>query len=336
MKRVALYTNSSSLNDATRHYIDIINKAASDLGYFFFITESINEIKFSDVILTIYPNNFLKALLLRPFSKTLFWSQGIEPEESWLRENNYFKYYIKNIIEYIALKLSGIQFLVSKTMLNHYKDKYGISLVNYEIMPCYNLQYDKDTNINISRYDNPSFVYAGSLSAWQNIDETLQVYKHIENVIPDASLTLLTEESEKAYSLIKLYKIQNAKIRYVSIKDLNNELLKYKYGFLLRQDIKVNHVATPTKMNSYLASGVIPVYKDVIKDFSKNINLYNFNIRLKANDSIQEMANTIISFEKSLNDFTDLNLHIKNIFNYYFNDDKYIKKIKIRLKNYLS
>ena len=136
MKRVALYINSSSLNDATSHYIDIIDKAASDLGYISYITDSINDISFNDIILTIVPNNFLKALLMRPFCKTLFWSQGIEPEESWLRENNLFKYYAKNIIEYTALRFSGMQFLVSESMLNHYKDKYGINLSNYQIRLC--------------------------------------------------------------------------------------------------------------------------------------------------------------------------------------------------------
>ena len=336
MKRVVLYTNSSSVNDATRHYIDTINKAVSDIGYTFYFSESIKNIKFNDIILTIVPNNFLKALLLRPFSKTLFWSQGIEPEECWLRENNFLKYYVKNIIEYVSLRFSGMQFLVSEAMQYHYKDKYGINFANFQIMPCYNLHHLQATNLNLAKYDSPTFVYAGSLSAWQNIDETLQVYKHIENTIPEATLTLLTEEKIKAQALIKQYDIQNAKVRYVSLNNLNEELLKYKYGFLLRKDIKVNHVSTPTKMNSYLSSGVIPVYTDAIKDFLKHINLNNFNLRLKSSDSVEEMANTIISFENNERDFTDLDSHIKNIFNDYFNDKKYIEQIKIKLQNYLS
>ena len=61
MKRVVLYSNSSSVNDATRHYIDTINKAVSDLGYTFYFSESIKNIKFNDIILTIVPNNFFKA-----------------------------------------------------------------------------------------------------------------------------------------------------------------------------------------------------------------------------------------------------------------------------------
>ena len=203
-------------------------------------------------------------------------------------------------------------------------------------MPCYNLHHKKAINLNLEKYDSPTFVYAGSLSAWQNIDETLQVYKQIENIIPEATLTLLTEEKIKAQALIKQNDIQNAQVRYVSLNNLNEELLKFKYGFLLRKDIRVNNVSTPTKMNSYLSSGVIPVYTDAIKDFLKHINLNNFNLRLKSSDSIEEMANTVISFEHNERDFTDLNSHIKNIFNDYFNDKKYIEQIKIKLKSYLS
>ena len=97
----------------------------------FYFSESIKNIKFNDIILTIVPNNFFKALLLRPFSKTLFWSQGIEPEECWLRENNFLNCYAKNIIEYVSLRFSGMQFLVSEAMQNHYKDKYGINFANF-------------------------------------------------------------------------------------------------------------------------------------------------------------------------------------------------------------
>ena len=36
----------------------------------------------------------------------------------------------------------------------------------------------------------PIFVYAGSLSVWQNFEETLKIFKLIEDRIPSATLTL--------------------------------------------------------------------------------------------------------------------------------------------------
>ena len=42
-----------------------------------------------------------------------------------------------------------------------------------------------------------------------------------------------------------------------------------KFGFCLREDDKVNRVATPTKLSNYVASGVIPIYSKYLEDFEK-------------------------------------------------------------------
>ena len=252
-----------------------------------------------------------------------------------MRENNFYKFHTKNLIEYIALKFSGIKFFVSKSMLNHYKDKYRLNFENYEIIPCFNLNYEKTDNLSLKRYENPSFVYAGSLSVWQNFEETLKIFKLIEDRIPSATLTLLTEENEKALSLINQYELKNIMVKYVSLNNLNKELLKHKYGFLLRKDTKVNNVATPTKMNSYLACGVIPIYSDVIKDYSTNINLGNYDLKMKATDSVEDIARKIIDFENLEKDFSHLDTYIKKIFSDYYNQNKYIHNISQRLKNFL-
>ena len=336
MKRVTLYTHPSSLNEATSCYIDNIKRAAINIGYDFKISESITSIKDTDVIFTITSNNFIKAFFLKPFSKTLFWSQGIEPEESFMRENNFYKFYAKNLIEYIALKFSGIKFFVSESMLNHYKNKYGLIFENYEIIPCFNLNYEKPDNLSLKRYENPSFVYAGSLCIWQNFEETLKVFKLIQDRIPSATLTLLTKENEKAFNIINQYELKNVVVKYVSLNDLNKELLKHKYGFLLRKDTKVNNVATPTKMNSYLACGVIPIFSDSIKDYAININLGNYDLKMKATDSVEDIARKIIDFENLEKDFSHLDGCIKKIFSDYYNQKKYIHNISQRLKNFLS
>ena len=336
MNRIVLYINPKSLNDATRHYIEIVNRAATELGFFFVITESINNIKFGDIIFTITTNNYIKGFFLRPFCKTIFWSQGIDPEESMMREKNIFKYYLKSLIEYIVLSLPSFKLFVSKAMLNHYKYKYNFNDKNYTTMPCFNLHYSEPLQKNLNRYENPSFVYAGSLSIWQNIDETLQVYKCIENEIKNSTLTLLTEEIEKANNLLKEHNIKSAHVKYVDLQDLNNELLEYKYGFLLRSDNLVNNVATPTKMNSYLACGLVPIFTDAITEYKDKINLKDFTLKMSSDLSIEGMAKKISDFEKSKKDFSGLDIEIKKIFDEYYNDNRYIKEIKVGLKEYLS
>ena len=336
MKRVVLYTNPKSLNDATSHYIEIVNRAATELGFVFLITQSINNIKFGDIIFTITTNNYIKGFFLRPFCKTIFWSQGIDPEESMMREKNIFKYYLKSLIEYIVLSLPSFKLFVSEAMLKHYKYKYNFKNKNYITMPCYNLQCSESLQKNLKKYENPSFVYAGSLSIWQNIDETLQVYKSLEDKIQNSTLTLLTEEIEKAKNLVQEHNLKSAHVKYVDLQDLNNELLKYKYGFLLRSDNLVNNVATPTKMNSYLACGIVPIFTDAITDYKNKINLKDFSLKMSSDLSIDEIAKKIIDFESSKKDFSVFHIKIKKIFEEYYNDNRYIKEIKAGLKEYLS
>ena len=75
----------------------------------------------------------MKGLIFRPFSKKIFWSQGIDPEESMMREKNKFKYYLKSLIEFIVLRLPSFKLFVSKAMLDHYKFKYNFNDKNYVI-----------------------------------------------------------------------------------------------------------------------------------------------------------------------------------------------------------
>ena len=335
MKRITLYLDPRSLNDATSYYINLLKRASTELGHNFKISKNIFDIKSTDVIMTITTNHFIKGLLYRPFSKKIFWSQGIDPEESMMRENNLLKYYLKSFIEYIVLSLPSFKLFISRAMLNHYEQKYNFADKNYMIMPCYNLNYNEPFKKNLKRYQNPSFVYAGSLSIWQNIEETLQIYKFIEDKIHNATLTLLTKENEKATDLIKKYDIKSANVKYVDLKNLNDELLKYKYGFLIRKDNLVNNVATPTKMNSYLASGLVPIFTNAITDFKDNINLNGFSLRMRSGSSIKEIGEKIIDFEDSKIDFSDFDIEIKKVFNEYYNDNKYIEQIKVRLKEYL-
>ena len=335
MKRITLYLDPRSLNDATSYYINLLKRASTELGHNFKISNNISDTKNTDVIMTITTNHFIKGLVFRPFSKKIFWSQGIDPEESMMRENNLLKYYLKSFIEYIVLSLPSFKLFISSAMLNHYEQKYNFADKNYMIMPCYNLHYSEPLKKNLNRYQNPSFVYAGSLSVWQNIEETLQIYKFIESKIHNATLTLLTKENEKAKKLIKKYDIKCANVKYVDLKNLNSELLKYKYGFLIRKDNLVNNVATPTKMNSYLACGLVPIFTNAITDYKDNINLNGFSLRMRSDSSIEEIAEKIIDFENSKTDFSDFDIEIKKVFNEYYNDNKYIEKIKVRLKEYL-
>jgi hypothetical protein len=309
-------------NDATDYYLKIIARAISKKGDIVEKANSIQSIAKGDIVITISPKAFFKVWLYNKKQHIIHWFQGITPEETFLIfENNlsrFPRYLIHSFLEQFILRRAVFIFFVSDAMREFYRKKYNYGKSNYFIMPCFNQKLDICC-FNKERYLISSFVYAGSLDKWQCIDETLILFKKIKTLMPDSNLTLLTKETEQAIELINKYNLKDVHVKYVPYYNLNQELQKYKFGFLIRKDIAINNVATPTKMNSYMANGVIPVYYPVIIDFVKVLSQCNYIVKLT--DDLNVFRNfDNIDVEKMLSEY-------KFIFDIYYNEDNYINLI---------
>ena len=64
--------------------------------------------------------------------------------------------------------------------------------------------------------------------------------KEIHALFPQATLTILTKEKEKAASLCHKYGVK-AEIKFVPSSELQQVLGAYKYGFIVRDDIAVKY-----------------------------------------------------------------------------------------------
>lgn len=333
--KIVFYHDKRSVNDATMYYLSLIEKAFVSLGgenihYCTKLPRLAREV----IILTITERYFLRAKFRNPFNKTIFWDQGVAPEEYVMGGGGtLIKYWLKNLLEYIAIKSSNLLFVISANMLDHLKGKYKYPGKNYIIMPCYNLNYEAGLSLRTKeRYLNPRFVYAGNVAKWQCITEILQIFRYIEKHLPNATLTILTKDEEQICPLIRKYEIKNIEIKYIKLELLQAELQKYKYGFLIRQDSIVNNVATPTKMNSYLASSVIPIYTNALYSFARHIRLEDYNLCLDAKSSVIEMAKTILDFEQNvLIDPAKFDKLLIDIFDKYYNDELYLNQIENKL-----
>lgn len=332
--KINFYLPEKSLNDATIYYTELIKKAFNENN---FEIKSFSNTNFkynnSDFFFTIRVRDFINLYKKTRSKKIIMWFQGISPEE-YLMINNYsfkskFIYYIFSILERITLKISYFNFFVSNKMKEHYSEKYNQKIDNDCIIPCYNKHLNKEYFKSEIKKEL-SFVYAGSLYSWQCFEKTVQLYKEIERKDSKASLTILTKEIDEAKVILKKYKVKNYNVLYVSLDALDAELSKYQYGFLIRDNHPINNVSTPTKMNSYLAVGLIPIYTDVIYSFNENLNLLNFEIKFTFKQNIVDVANKIIENSKHINynDFYDI--CAKNFLEYY--DDSFnILKIKNNL-----
>lgn len=329
-----------ALFEATAYYCDLIKNAVkkiegvSEVLYI----ESIDEIDSQDIVVTIRIND--PFIVSRKCKKVIHWFQGIAPEErimmgkgSLFSRMAAIKYYI---MEFILLRKPFLFFFVSQAMKEHYANKYKQNLNERSIiMPCYNIPLNIQSFMVEGKYNTPSFVYAGGILNWQCVKESLELYNAFKKYCVNATFTILTKDSEKANALIEEVGANDVFVKFVPLELLQEELSKYKYGFILRREHIVNKVSTPTKMNSYLSAGVIPIFTTAVADFDRNIDLGDFELKFDS-FSLDSMLTRLLEFEeKSINSNLVFQA-FKKVFQLYYNDLKYVELICGKLKYYIT
>ena len=68
------------------------------------------------------------------------------------------------------------------------------------------------------------------------------------------------------------YDINNFDVKTIRPEDVKLELTNYHFGFLLRGNSIVNHVASPIKFLEYIEAGVIPITTRNVGDYSEIVN----------------------------------------------------------------
>lgn len=325
MKQVYLYCDPKSLNDATNYYVDLMTRPFKSKNYQVTTVHNLSEIKSPDVIITITEKYFFFAKLRFPFTKTIYWAQGVDAEEAKMNITTFvqrLRYLFRRFVEPIAVTKCSLLFCVSNRMVEYYCKNYGLkNNGQIVVMPCYNLPLSPD--YNIEQYQEPVFAYAGNTGIWQGVDFMLDVFAVIEKSIPKSCFRIFTGNKEEFELKLRERGIVNYDIKYVPVKQLQEELHKCKYGFILRTDHIVNQVATPTKMNSYLAAYMIPIFSDGVDDFKRNVNLEEFEIMGSCPLNVNTIAKQIIEFEKTSKDYTKYKSIVQKIFDNHYNDSKY-------------
>lgn len=335
MKAYLYYCEKSSLNDATNYYVGIIERALYNKKVTLVKTMSLDSIVDADIIVTITVKAFFKAKCRNRKAKTIFWSQGVSAEEAIMSDKtlyNYYRFVCRFLLSFIALHLANVIFLVSEEMRKHYKHTYLCRLDDAIIMPCYNLP--PSTYFELEQYNAPTFVYAGNAAAWQGVDLMLDVYALVEREITNASLMLLSKNEKEFKEKISARGIKNYEIKYVNMSNLQDELHKYKYGFILRDNHIVNRVATPTKMNSYLSNYLIPIFSNTVDDFNRHIELGEYTIKAQYPLDAKVIAQQIIEFENTPKDFRKYKTYVDSIFENHYNDEVYLNIIDYKIKNW--
>ena len=334
-RNIKLYLPKDRINDATEYYVDLINNAFLNSEFSEATYEKNNfEIKDSDYFVVINPIDFLNIYRRNRKAKIIMWFQGLTPEESNMMRGNSLsskiRFPIYNWMERVTVNKSYFNFFVSDRMQKHYSEKYSYNGDNFMIIPCYNKNLKREY-FSSDIKPKSSFVYAGGIHPWQCIGETLAIFKEIEKNNTDAFLTILTKDQEKAERMIQKEGIKNYKIKYVSLEEVIGELGMHKYGFLLREDNIINNCATPTKMNTYLAAGLMPIHTNAVHAFNEHINLDGYEIKGNIEDKNHKLAEEILFHDNIQIDYNQYYDVCQSNFLTYFDDTYHIKNITSEL-----
>ncbi|WP_180090106.1 glycosyltransferase [Acinetobacter sp. YH12219] len=220
----------------------------------------------------------------------IFWVQGSSPHESYLKHKSYIKYMIIWILEYVALFLSNSHIYVSPYMKTFYQKKPFLNKKKNIVIPCFS---DLKINKSVKR-DQNNYCYIGGMSKWQNFDIIIKMMNIIVENNNEAKFSVATNDLAvchaqlKELATAKLLKVTSV-VSLSSKQEIENFLSAASFGFLIRDDIVVNNVASPIKLAEYLSCGVNVISTKGITSYKNLIEQAGYIVNDKNLDSIREI-----------------------------------------------
>lgn len=303
-------------------YLDVIKEALVRLNYECEYIKDFNEVSKKDLIVFPMGKDAFKYYF-KGYRNFILWQQGATGAESFMRHSSKIRSGILNYMDCFTMKKAKMIFYVSQYMQEYYEKMAHTSFEHKAyVMPCFNEVLDKEL-LEKKDYSKKVFTYVGSLDLWQCFNETVDIYAEIEKRIPDVFFKVLTFNTEKAKEIIKAKNITNYSVACVPKEQVKSELENATYGFIIRHDIEVNRVATPTKISSYLSAGVLPIYSTCLKDFHAQAHGKAFAYALNPKEDIDGLIQFINSdLDKSL-----VQQEIDDLFSTYYSTESHITNI---------
>lgn len=145
--------------------------------------------------------------------------------------------------------------------------------IDEEQYHAYRLQYRKKYGIAENEI---VFIYSGGISPWQCIEETIALYKNIQNSIKQKCRLLIF--SFNIESIKCLVEGTNAIIDCYNPDELTNALCAGDYAMMLRHDNLTNNVAFPNKFLEYVQSGMNIISTPYVHEIAEQIKNNNLGM----------------------------------------------------------
>jgi len=214
---------------------------------------------------------------------------GIAPEEIAIRNLPYIKkkrqMKLATRIEKECIGRVDRLICVSKAMKTHLRDKYPDFNVKINVIPCavdterffFNEKIREEMRQRNQLTNKLIFLYIGDLENYQLLPEMCRLFIEIKKQEPGSFFLILALGDHARFrDLLTAHGIleEDYRISFVSHNEIPKYIMMADIGLLLRKNISINNVASPTKLGEYLACGVpviaTPYIGDIKELFNKN------------------------------------------------------------------
>ena len=188
------------------------------------------------------------------------------------------KYEKLKSIEMRAVKEADAILCVSRVMRDKIIGEYRVPSQKIHVIPTvantrkfyWDPQLRSAVRKELGIEDKLTFVYAGSIRAYQSLEVLLGFFSKVQEKRPEVHLLLITPQSTEAEQyLYRSLSPGTYTIRSASHNEMARWLNAADAGLLLRESNAVNQVAAPTKFAEYLLCGLPVVMTAGIGDFSE-------------------------------------------------------------------
>ena len=142
-----------------------------------------------------------------------------------------------------------------------------------EVVPCAAHEelffFDPDlrakTRLRLGYQDGETvYIYSGSLNEYQCFGQTVSHFTDIYQLDPRSRFLVLTPAVEMARYVLKDLPAGSFQVYSCTLQEVNSYLNAADIGFLLRQPIQTNYVASPTKFAEYGLSGLNVITSEAV------------------------------------------------------------------------
>lgn len=233
-----------------------------------------------------------QALRFLPKSVTcIIDAHGVTKEEYEYAVPNY-DYKISETYDYLeeqGMRKAKFVTCQSEAMKKYLLNKYSFlsenNIYSYKCGADKNIFYIDETERNKTRNtlgiksDELLFIYSGGLHKWQKIEDSIKLFVEYCNK-EKAKFLILTLDKIGAEKLISKYDNDTQK-KFLIMSATNKEVYKYlnaaDVAFLLRDDVILNRVASPTKLAEYMFCG-LPVISTNVSNWWIDDTTAIFNV----------------------------------------------------------